>query len=148
MRFHFDNLNALQEQFNQLVEDAYGKQPATGFGRYRDLDSTQWLPPVEAWETEKEIFLSLDLPGISAEELELQIEGDQLTIKGERKPSDDQRNYRRKEKVYGRFYRAFNLTTPVEKDKVTATYKNGVIEIVLPKTEAEKPKQIKISVEE
>ena len=147
MRFHFDNLNALQEQFNQLVEDAYTKQQPN-FGRYRDLDNNQWQPPVEAWETDKEIFLSLDLPGISANELELQIEGEQLTIKGERKPSEEQRNYRRKEKVYGRFYRAFNLTTPIERDKVTATYKNGVIEIVLPKTEAVKPKQIKIVVEE
>ena len=146
MRFHFDNLNALQEQFNQLLEDTYKQQG--GYGRYREINNDYWTPPVEAWETEKEIFLSLDLPGISAEELDLQIEGDQLTIRGERKASDEQRNYRRKEKVYGKFYRAFNLTTPIEREKVTATYKSGVVEITLPKTEAVKPKQIKISVED
>ncbi len=143
-RFNFENLNALQEQFNHLVEEAYGRP-----GRYhRQQEDTPWMPPAEVWETDKDICLSLDLPGISSDSLDLQIEGEQLTIRGERKPSEEQKNYKRREKVYGQFYRAFNLTTPIEREKVSASYKNGILEVVLPKSEAVKPKQIRVSVEE
>jgi HSP20 family protein len=143
----FEDLNALQEQINQLFEDNYIRRPA-GDVRNRDQRGITWAPPVEAWETEHEIYLSVDLPGLSISEIELQIEGEQLIVKGERKQSEEKRNYKRREKLYGPFFRAFNLTTPVDKEKVNASYKGGVLEIKLPKSEAIKPKQIKISVEE
>ncbi|MDQ7825020.1 MAG: Hsp20/alpha crystallin family protein [Candidatus Eremiobacteraeota bacterium] len=141
----FEDLNAVQEQLNQVYEEAYGRKPQ---GRAREQGVASWMPPVEVWENESSIYLSFDLPGLTIQEIDLQIEGEQLIIKGERKAPEEKRNYRRREKLYGNFYRAFNITTPVDREKVAASYRNGMLEVMLPKSEAVKPKQIKISVEE
>jgi len=142
----FEDLNALQEQINQIFEENYTRRP--GGPRPPAGPHITWSPPVEAWETEEAIYLSVDIPGTTIGDIDLQIEGEQLMVKGERKPSDEQRNYKRREKLYGPFFRAFNLTTPIDKEKVSASYKNGMLEVTLPKSAAVKPKQIKINVEE
>lgn len=141
----FEDLNALQEQINQVFEETYGRRPER---KIKEYAGAAFIPPVEAWETESEIYLTVDLPGMTIEEIDLQIEGEQLIVKGERKRSEEKRNYKRQEKLYGPFFRAFNLTTPINREKVAASYKNGILQIVLPKSEAIKPKQIRIQVEE
>lgn len=143
----FEDLNVLQEQINQVFEEQYGRRPIAE-RRTKEYAGATWAPPVEAWETDSEIFLSVDLPGMKIDEIDLQIEGEQLIVKGERKRPEEKRNYKRQEKIYGPFFRAFNLTTPIEREKVSASYKNGILEVKLPKSEALKPKQIKIAVEE
>jgi HSP20 family protein len=142
----FEDINVLQEQINDLFENNYTRRP--GAPRPPAGPHITWAPPVEAWETEEAILLSVDIPGMTIESIDLIIEGEQLMVKGERKPSEEIRNYKRREKMYGPFFRAFNLTTPIDKEKVAATYKNGVLEVTLPKSAAIKPKQIKIKVEE
>lgn len=145
--FPFEDINSLQEQINQVFEDSYGRRPAPD-RRIKEFTGATWSPPVEAWETENEIFLSVDIPGMKIEDIELQIEGEQLMVKGERKRTEEKRNYKRQEKMYGPFFRAFNLTTPIQREKVSAAYKSGILEVRLPKSEKIKPKQIKIAVEE
>ncbi len=142
----FEDLNALQEQINQIFEENYTRRP--GSPRPSAGPHITWAPPVEAWETDEAIYLSVDIPGMTIGDIDLQIEGEQLMVKGERKPAEEPRNYKRREKIYGPFFRAFNLTTPIEKEKVSASYKNGILEVILPRSAAVKPKQIKISVEE
>jgi HSP20 family protein len=144
----FEDLNALQDQINQLFEDSYIRRPPAADVRTHDQRGITWAPPVEAWETEHEIVLSVDLPGLTIGEIDLQIEGEQLVVRGERKQPEEKRNYKRREKLYGPFFRAFNLTTPINREKVGASFRNGVLEIKLPKSEAIKPRQIKINVEE
>jgi len=143
----WEDLNALQEQINQVFDNTNYQRRIPQEARARERGGA-WAPPVEAWETESAIMLSADLPGTTIEDIDLQIEGDQLIVKGERKPSEEKRNYKRSEKLYGPFFRAFSLTTPIDRENVKASYKNGVLEVTLPKSEAIKPKQIKIVVEE
>lgn len=146
----FDDLNVLQDQLNQFLEDPYVRRfmPERRMREAAQTTGQTWTPPVEAWESENELFISMDMPGITIQDIDLQIEGDQLIIKGERKAPEEKKSYRRREKIYGPFYRAFSLTTPFDRERVSASYKNGMLEIVLPKSEAIKPKQIKIAVEE
>lgn len=152
MYWHIEDIKGLQEQFNNLVEEAYGRTMGSmaPVRRSKSYERNHWMPPVEAWESERDIHLSMDLPGVQPEDMDVQVEGDQLIIKGERQSSagDESKNYKRQEKTYGSFYRAFSLTTPVNKDKITASYKNGVLEVTIPKAEAVQPKQIKVSVED
>lgn len=135
----WDDMAALRNQFNRLMEEM---APGEEHGR---LEKAAWVPPVDAWETEEEFHLVFDIPGVEKESVDIQIDGDQLTIKGERKP-DKEIKYLRKERVYGPFFRAFTLETPIEREKIKAVYKAGVLEIILPKKEEVKPKQIQIEI--
>ncbi len=105
-------------------------------------------PPVDISEDKNDITVKADLPGLRQEEIEVHIEDDVLTIKGERKleAEKDEKNYHSSERVYGAFERNIQLGVDVERDKAKADYVNGVLKIVLPKVEKVKPKQIKVNV--
>ncbi len=135
----FDEMGRLMRRF---LEDV--PMPSEEKGR---LTRPSWTPPVDAWETEEAFHILFDLPGVNKEDIEIEVEGDQLTVKGERKINQDI-DYLRRERVFGPFYRAFTLETPIEKEKIKAIYKAGVLEIILPKKEEAKPKQIQIEVAE
>jgi len=138
----FRDLTLLQDRINRLFEDNIARQEG------RTTTGEVWMPMIDITEDDNEIVLWVDLPGMSQNEVEITVSGDQLTLKGERK--GDQENTRkllRRERIMGPFSRTFELNLPVEVDKVTASYKNGVLEIHLPKSAETKPRKITINPE-
>jgi len=107
-----------------------------------------WAPVLDMHETENEVVLNFELPGVSEKDVALSITGDLLTLKGERTVNrefkDD--NAYHAERVYGKFERSVQLPMPVQSEKVKATYRDGVLEVKLPKAEEVKPKAIKIDI--
>jgi HSP20 family protein len=115
--------------------------------REKGRKSAVWAPDVDIKETEKEVQIKADLPGMKLEDIDVSVDENQLIIKGERKTEKEEKgkDYIRVERSYGSFYRSFNIGVPVKADEIKASYKNGVLEINLPKTEVKKPKKIEIS---
>jgi HSP20 family protein len=106
------------------------------------------MPLVDMWETKDDLYVAFELPGVREKEVSVSITGDLLTVKGERKWDREVKDesYHRLERVYGKFERAIPLPIPVQADRVKATYREGVLEIRLPKAEEIKPKEIKIDI--
>jgi HSP20 family protein len=106
-----------------------------------------WSPSVDIEEKDNEIVVKADIPGVSEKDLEVRLENNTLTLKGERKfeKEDKQQGYHRIERGYGSFVRSFALPAAVDADKVQAHYKDGVLTVTLPKTEAAKARKVKIS---
>ena len=106
-------------------------------------------PAIDVSEDKNNVIIKADLPGLKQEEIEINMDNDILTIKGERRVEEEKKdkNYHRVERSYGAFERSLQLGVAVDKEKIKAAYKNGVLEVILPKTEQVKPKQIKIDVE-
>ena len=134
-----EDMEAMRKQWNQMIEEM---NPTRESGR---LKKASWVPPVDAWETEDSFHLMFDIPGVKKEDIDIQVDADQLTIKGERKINEEIK-YVRKERVFGPFFRAFTLETPIEREKIKAVYKAGSLEVILPKKEEVKPKQIQIEI--
>ncbi len=107
-----------------------------------------WYPAIDISEDKNNIVVKADLPGMKQEDIEVVLEDDVLTIRGERKSEKEEKdkNFHRVERSYGAFERSIRLDTNVDKEKITANYKDGVLEIIMPKTESAKPKQLKINV--
>lgn len=105
-----------------------------------------WAPAVDVAENEREIVLHAELPGMKKEEIDIQLSGDTLTLRGERKRESSTRSehYHRLERQYGAWQRIFQIETPVEAQQVAASYENGVLTIRLPKQAAAQPRQIEI----
>jgi HSP20 family protein len=108
--------------------------------------TTAWNPAVDIFENENEIVIKADLPGMDVKDIELGLENNVLTVKGERRfeKETNEESYQRVEREYGRFSRSFSLATAVKEDKITAEFKNGLLRIVLPKKEEGKSRLIKI----
>jgi len=137
----FQNLSTLQEQVNRLFE---GSLP-----RRSDQSAlTPWAPAVDIYETENELVLKADLPDVNEKDLDIRIESNTLTIKGERKLEEKVKedNYLRVERTYGSFSRSFSLPSTVDSGSIKADYKNGVLTVELPKRAESKPRQVKINV--
>src|SRR6202008_4775311 len=135
-------VNSLQEQFNRLFSEA--------FDRSSDESSiTTWAPAVDIFETEHELVVKADLPDIQPEELDIRVENNILTIRGERKfeKQVNENNYLRVERSYGSFSRSFSLANTVNTEAIKAAYKDGVLTLSIPKREEAKPKQIKVHVD-
>ena len=108
-----------------------------------------WTPAVDILETESELVLKADLPDVDPKEVQIEIEHGTLTMKGARnfeKKEDATAGYHRIERSYGEFTRCFSIPDTVDAEKVTADYKNGVLTVTLPKTEAAKPRTVKVEV--
>jgi HSP20 family protein len=110
------------------------------------MSTTRWNPNVDIFENDDDVIVKAELPGLTAKDIEVNLENNVLTLKGERKFEKEtkEENYHRIEREYGSFSRAFSLPVAVNGEKVTAEYKDGVLKIVLPKKEEIKPKPIKI----
>ncbi len=108
-----------------------------------------WMPSVDVLEKEGNLILRAELPGMSEKDIQVKIEGDTLTFKGERKmdSEDKKSNYHRVESFYGSFTRSFRLPDTVDYDKINAEYKNGVLDITLPKKPEVKPREISVNVQ-
>ncbi len=113
------------------------------------LNRGDWLPPVDIFENDKhEIVLTAELPGMSREDLDIRVENNTLTIRGERKREQEakQESYHRVERFYGAFSRSFSLPSTVNTEKVKADFKDGVLTVTLPTREEAKPRQIQVQV--
>jgi HSP20 family protein len=139
----FRDLNMLQDRMNRLFED-------TGRGIRRSEEpasTTIWSPAVDIYETDGEIVVQAELPGMDRKDISLHLENNVLTIRGDRqfKKETKEDNYHRIERSYGAFSRSFSIPTTVDEDKIRADYKDGVLKVALPKKEQAKPKQIQIA---
>lgn len=135
-------LEALRQRMNQLFEETVRRAEAGG----EAVAPVAWMPAVDVKETPHEFTVYVELPGVKPEEVSVQLRDDNLIIEGERKFEDEEHreNYIRRERAYGRFRRVFRLATPVQEEQVTASYRDGVLTIVLPKAEAAKPRRIEV----
>jgi HSP20 family protein len=104
------------------------------------------VPPVDIYETEDSLVFKAELPGVTKEDITVEVKDNTMTLKGEKKFQKEvkEENYHRVERAYGNFQRAFTLPGMVDQEKVKAKFKDGILEIVLPKSEKAKPKQIKV----
>ncbi len=107
-----------------------------------------WAPTVDIWETRDNLVLTFEIPGIREKDVTVSITGDLLTVKGGRRFDRDvmDESNHRHERVYGKFERSIQLPMAVQPDEVRALYRDGVLEVTLPKAEEVKPKEIKIDV--
>jgi HSP20 family protein len=137
----FQKASSLQEQVNRLFEVSFPN-------RSDQSALTTWVPAVDIYETENELVLKADLPDINEKDLDIQIENNMLTIRGERKFEQkvNEDNFLRIERTYGSFSRSFSLPSTVNKEAIKADYRNGVLTVELPKRAEAKPKQVKINV--
>jgi HSP20 family protein len=137
----FRGAATLQEQVNRLFGNVLEHS-----GEESNL--TSWAPAVDIYETEHELVVKADLPEVDPKELDIRVENNLLTIRGERKfeKKVNEDNYLRVERAYGSFSRSFSLANTVNADAIKADYQNGVLTLTIPKREEAKPKQIKVNV--
>lgn len=135
---------SLQDEMNRLFLDFFGRAPA---GR-RLISESLWAPVMDIEETKDDIIVKAEIPGMTKEDVKIQITGDLLTISGERKREEESKDktYHRIERSYGQFQRMITLPSEVQSSKAKASYENGVLTIRLPKSEEVKPKEISIEV--
>jgi HSP20 family protein len=131
----------LQEQLNRVFGDMLERA-----GDESNL--TPWAPAVDIFETEHELVVKADLPDVNPQDLDIRVENNILTIRGERKFENkvNEENYLRVERAYGSFSRSFSLANSVKSEAIKADYQNGVLTLSIPKREEAKPKQIKVNV--
>ena len=135
-------LTSLQDQVNRLVAGNFNPD------RSGHDELATWGPPVDIYGTENELVLKADLPGLQVKDIDVRVENNTLTIRGERKFEKDVNpdNYLRVERAYGSFTRSFSLPNTVSSESIRAEYRNGVLTLHMAKREESKRKQIKISV--
>lgn len=119
-----------------------------GWSSFERTSEVAWAPRADIHETDKEVLIDLELPGIKKEEIKIEVKSNILTVSGERKQErkTDTPEGSRIERHYGKFERFFTLPETVSEDKITAAYANGVLTLILPKTEKAIPKEIKVEV--
>ena len=137
----FRGFTALQDQVNRIFNETVRNQ-----GDESTL--TAWAPSVDIYETPNELVVKADLPEVEEKDIDVRVENNLLTIRGERKfdKSVAEDNYLRIERTYGTFSRSFSLPNTVSADAIRAEYKNGVLTVNLPKREESKPRQVKVNV--
>jgi len=130
----FSNLRGFEDAVTRWMSEPRAARP--------------WSPAVDVIENENELVLKADLPDVDLKDIDVRVENQTLTLKGDRKFESEHKSggYHRIERNYGTFMRSFTLPSSVENDKVSADYKNGVLTVTLPKKEAAKPKQVKVEV--
>jgi HSP20 family protein len=136
----FHDMTLLQNQMNRLFDGALQGWPSAAHG------TRSWVPPADIHETDKDLIVTTDLPGVDPKNIDVRVENNVLSITGERhfERNVENENIHRVERMYGGFARSFTLSMPVQADKIQASYKDGVLRISLPKAEQAKPKRIQI----
>ena len=129
----------LREAMNRLFEDSF-----VGSGADRSVNQGEMRLPIEAAANDHEIIVRAAVPGLKPEDVEIMIEGENLTLRGEFPAPPDNVNYIYAERPWGKFSRTLQLNVPVEADKAEATFENGLLTLKLPKAEAVRPKVIRV----
>jgi HSP20 family protein len=137
----FRGLSTLQDQFNRLFNESFRNHT-------EESALTTWAPAVDIYETPNELVVKADLPDVNEKDIDVRVENNLLTIRGERKfeKSVSEENFLRVERTYGSFSRSFSLPNTVNAETIGAEYKNGVLTVTLPKREESKPRQVKVTV--
>lgn len=137
----YHDLASIQERFNRFLGNTVSRD------RDEEMSLGAWIPPVDISEDKERILLTAELPGFKEDQIEIQMEGGVLTLKGERKDEEEKegRTFHRRERSYGQFVRSFTLPNNVDREHIKAHFSEGLLEIELPKREETKPRQIKIS---
>ncbi|MEK6790970.1 MAG: Hsp20/alpha crystallin family protein [Deltaproteobacteria bacterium] len=117
--------------------------------KFRDAGANAWFPPVDIYETQDSIVLKAEVPGIEISGINIDVDGNVLTLKGERKPSRNlsEENFHRMERFYGPFVRVFNLPNIVDKSGIKASLKDGVLKITVPKLVKHAHETVKVRVQ-
>ncbi|HOP55090.1 MAG TPA: Hsp20/alpha crystallin family protein [bacterium] len=147
----FRELESLRREMDRIFDEVFGR--ASFSGRESELEPIEefgraWTPACDIYETDKEVVVKANLPGVSKDNVEVVVTEDAVTIKGEAKEESEvkEKNYYRKELSYGAFQRVIPLPVPVKSDEAKATFKDGILEIRAPKQEVS-PKGKKINIE-
>jgi len=136
----FNEFMAMQNQLDRLFSETLER------GARGDLDFGSWMPPVDLREENDKLVLEMELPGLKKDDVEISLENNVLTIKGERKFEKEEKkeNFHKIERSYGKFARSFSLPTTVKPDGIDASLKDGILTVSLPFAEEAKPKKISI----
>ena len=140
------DLVTLQERMNRLFEEAADRQAGRGGDEEGEVERGDWLPAADVYESEQEFTIALDLPGVRRESLDIGLQEDRLTIRGERAPAHKGARQRRGERPHGRFIRSFSLPGVVDREAITADYKDGVLQLHLPKRTEQPPRRVEIKI--
>lgn len=142
----FRNLVTVQDRMNRIFEEAFRGAPR-GTEEEWALGGA-WAPAVDIYEHEGNLVLKAELPGIDPKDVDVQVENNVLTLRGERKFDSEvkREEYHRVERAYGTFSRSFTLPNVIDTGKIKAEFKDGVLRVTLPQREEAKPKQISIAV--
>ena len=134
-------LNQLQRELSQAHEN----DSVEG-----SIATAEWTPAVDIKEEDDQFVLHADIPGVKPEDIDVSMEDGVLTVKGEKETEakSEEKGYKRVERTYGSFYRRFSLPDTADADSISAKSKHGVLEIVIPKREAVKPKKISVTATE
>jgi len=144
----FDDMRSIQDEVNRLFDRRTGQQGPPSQQRRENVSSRVWTPTVDVLEDANEIVLRIDLPGVEQDQIKIELSGESLTISGSRALPDEasRDKYVRVERNYGPFQRSFTIGVPLQQDKVTAGYTDGVLEVHLPKAEEIKPKRVEVKI--
>jgi HSP20 family protein len=139
----YRDLMSVRDEMNRVMNEVFGR----GANDESSWFSGAWSPPVDIFETDEALVMKAELPGFSKDDISIELKDNSLVIKGERKREDEVKegNYHRTERSYGAFQRSFLLPTTVDQEKVKASYKDGILELRLPKVQAAQPKRIAVS---
>jgi HSP20 family protein len=141
----FRDVAELQHRINRMFDDS--------FGRSREMDDEMnlraWRPAVDIYEAENGIVVAVELPGVSKESVSVEVKDDVLTLTGERlaNPAISEDSYYRRERLFGPFKRSFTLNQNIKPDQIKATFKDGVLQIEIPRPVQEQPKHVTVNVE-
>lgn len=140
----FRELSLMQDRMNRMFGDFYGRRLDDDV-----MSRGDWVPAVDIYENDKhEIVIRAEMPGMKREDIELRVENNTLTLRGERKREAEVRDeqYHRVERASGAFVRSFSLPSTVDAGHVSAEYKDGVLSVTLPLREEAKPRQIPVEI--
>ena len=134
----------LQDRMNRLFEDATQRRNQAEAGAGDEFERADWTPASDIYETESGYLIALDLPGIDRNALEIDIDDNRLAVKGTREIAESRPH--RTERPRGKFLRTYSVPGSVDQRKIAAEYKDGVLQISLPKRTEQKPKKIDIKI--
>ncbi|MCS7280434.1 MAG: Hsp20/alpha crystallin family protein [Desulfobacterota bacterium] len=137
------DLLSIKEEMDRIFDEFFGRPI------FPVIEETPWVFPIDVFETPSDIVVYADLPAVDPRDVSITVSEDKLTIRGERKKVEDVdiESFFRKERFYGFFQRIIPLPTEVEAKRAKASYKDGVLKIVIPKLQKDLPKEIKIEIE-
>lgn len=138
------DLLVLQDRMNRLFEDATQRRAREESEKRDELDRADFIPAADIYETETAYLIAMDLPGIDRTALEIDVDDNRLRLRGTRIIDDSKQH--RAERPHGRFSRSFTVPSSVDQAGISAEYKDGVLEIKLPKRKEEKAKRVEIKV--
>jgi HSP20 family protein len=138
------DLMMLQDRMNRLFEDATQRHSRSDSSTHDEFERADWTPAADIYETETTYLIAVDLPGVSREALEIDIDDNRLVIKGKRIVEEPPKH--RTERPTGKFLRAFNVPTSVDQSQIGAEYRDGVLQVRLPKRKEQRAQRVEIKI--